>query len=78
MRFFLTQVAGIMLEDAVGAAWNGGLSGGRKEWRQGVRFIWVISFLTWATPVWSYPNILRQREGADVMFPVSIVGWVRA
>ncbi len=39
MRFFLTQVTGIMLEDAVGAAWNEGLSDGRKKWRQDVGFI---------------------------------------
>jgi len=31
MRFFLTQMTGIMLEDAVGAAWNGGLGGERKK-----------------------------------------------
>lgn len=66
-----------MLEDAVEAVWDGFMGGGRGRWKRCVGFIWVISFLTWATPVWSYPNSLRYREGVDVMFPVSIVGLVR-
>lgn len=74
MQFFLTQVVGIMLEDAVGAAWGTGSDGGGKKWRRVLGFIWVISFLTWATPVWSYPNIQRRK---DAMFPVSVVGLLR-
>jgi hypothetical protein len=69
MQFFMTQAAGIMLEDAVQAIYYS-VSGEKKIdppplWRKIVGYVWVIVFAVWSTPVWSFPMIRGTRMGKD-------------
>ncbi|KAH6699764.1 membrane bound O-acyl transferase family-domain-containing protein [Leptodontidium sp. MPI-SDFR-AT-0119] len=59
LKFFLTQVVGIMVEDTVRILWGDGrvtdIPRLNPSWRIVVGYIWVGLWLFWTTPTWSYP-----------------------
>ncbi|KAL9007365.1 MAG: hypothetical protein Q9173_007343 [Seirophora scorigena] len=82
-RFFATQAAGIMFEDAVQGAfrWTNGQQRRRttkKEdedrpaqgWKAVVGACWVLVWLVWTTPAWVYPVARRSQVGAILPFSV--------
>lgn len=77
MQFFCMQVLGIMFEDGMQA-----ISPLPKE-KQGSRrvtvlvkrvvgYLWVVLWLAWTTPGWTYPMMQRDRGGR--ILPFSILG----
>ncbi|KAK1623164.1 membrane bound O-acyl transferase family-domain-containing protein [Colletotrichum phormii] len=72
--FFSLQALGIMLEDGFQAfVYRFPLKRKGQRWNKARLFgrLWVISFLVWSTPTWSYP---QQRLGVDaaMLLPVRI------
>jgi hypothetical protein len=60
LKFFLTQVIGIMAEDTVRKLWGDRKVANlprpkRRSWHTVVGYFWVGLWLFWTTPTWSYP-----------------------
>ncbi|MCJ1284350.1 hypothetical protein MMC26_003681 [Xylographa opegraphella] len=78
LQFFLTQVVGIMIEDAVKKALRS-MSGARKataasRMTRGIGYLWVAAFLVWSVPVWIYPFMYIDRgEPKDRIIQYSVV-----
>ena len=69
VHFFCTQAFGIMLEDGVQALWSKALRSrpkptGTPLWHKVIGFVWLLAFMSWSTPVWSYR--LYQYYGPDI------------
>ncbi|KAF2836627.1 hypothetical protein M501DRAFT_939706, partial [Patellaria atrata CBS 101060] len=91
LKFFLLMAIGIMIEDAAVSIWGALLTQGSKSvngargseaevvwWRKGFGYIWVILYLSWATPVWAYPGL--RRDTGQIEFnplPFSFIGLLR-
>ena len=78
IQFFVTQALGIMIEDGFQAVYYS-LTGKRRPSKapvlhRVVGYLWLVLFLTWSTPVWTYPLIRTVRKGVDVLFPFTIFG----
>ena len=78
VRFFCTQAFGIMLEDGVQAIWARSPYDRRKKldtpvWHKIVGFLWLLAFMTWSTPAWSYRMFLHERPGIDTPLGFSII-----
>lgn len=74
MRFFCTQVYGIIIEDAVKALFSAKKQKGSKRSSLGLRlmgYVWVASFLVWSTPAWLYP--VAASPSGESFLPFSIV-----
>ncbi|MCJ1432277.1 hypothetical protein MMC27_001633 [Xylographa pallens] len=87
IQFFLTQAAGIMLEDAIQAMYNQQLGRNHNKhsrsiqanWVRYTGYIWVAVFLIWSTPVWIYPALrVNEGEEKDILLPFSIIGFLKA
>jgi hypothetical protein len=86
IRFFCTQLVGILIEDVVIASWRKyeghqsgvGVKGSQNHntplWQRTIGIIWVAVFLTWSTPSYLYPLMYRAKMGyADSTVPWSVV-----
>ncbi|KAI9805732.1 MAG: hypothetical protein M1833_005225 [Piccolia ochrophora] len=84
IKVFCTHVGGIMLEDAVKAIFRSarGPDRGRTHtpvWTRVLGYVWVIVFMAWSVPVWSYPAMYHNHgEKKDEVLPFSIVGFLRS
>jgi len=78
-KLFIMQAVGIMVEDLAGVAYHkvAGPStpGLTRLWKKAVGFLWVLGWLTWTTPPWSYQNM---RHNADPLWPVSMIDTFKA
>ncbi|KAF1996802.1 hypothetical protein P154DRAFT_622999 [Amniculicola lignicola CBS 123094] len=78
LRFFLTQVIGIVIEDTVKGMVSSSTSV-KSEKRftflaKILGYMWVASFLVWSTPMWLYPVA---GQGLQAPFlPWSLVTWM--
>lgn len=71
-KFYAMQAFGIMFEDAVQAATaHFPVS---KSVRRAVGYLWVIGFLSWCTPIMSYPSMRGGDPGQ--MVPFSVFGYM--
>lgn len=81
LRFFCTQVLGIIIEDAVQALFcstRDGFNGSRRSsparWTRVVGFLWLTCFMVWSTPVRAYPAMRRDKgEEKDNILPFSVM-----
>lgn len=80
--FFCTQALGIILEDSVQAVYKsctknspGSNSKLPHRWTRIVGYIWLVVFMSWSTPVWSYPAIRRNQ---DPVLPFSLFGLLKS
>ena len=79
MRFFCTQAVGIMFEDSFRLLAGVDLFRLRLQSKQIImskilRYIWVVIFLVWSTPVWIYPSMRMNRgEEKDTVVPFSVL-----
>ena len=74
VQFFVTQALGLLIEDAVVWAWGAlhrGRDGKARWWEKCVGFVWVVTWLAWSMPVWTYPAA-RRSQGEGIL-PFSIV-----
>ena len=83
VRFFCTQVMGIMFEDGVQAI----VSRMRMQFH-GHRvmppviylwagYVWVAAFLIWSTSIWIYASLYENKgEEKDLTVPFSIIRWL--
>lgn len=73
-KLFVMQAVGITLEDLVESSYHKlvGPSTGKPTalWKKAVGFVWVLAWLSWTTPAWSYQNM---RHDADPLYPFSAV-----
>jgi len=76
--FFLTQALGIILEDGVQAIYRSRSkdSAGTDDrepplWARVLGYFWLVVFMAWSTPIWSYPAIRRNQES---ILPFSLFG----
>lgn len=81
IHFFMTQAVGIMLEDAVQAAYRAMRVGRRGTPPSPVTrmtgYIWLILFLGWSTPVWTYARQRASRgEDSENLLPFSLLGFL--
>lgn len=76
LRFFITQVLGIMIEDTVQATFRSARlkSEGRRRplWLRPLGYVWVVAFLYWSTPAWLYPDAAGPPKIS--FLPFTIVG----
>lgn len=80
VRFFVMMAVGIMLED--GVQWAFRVLTSRKNtnavWAKVIGYIWVLLYLSWATPIWAYPALRRNTGGPETeIFPFSVFGLLR-
>lgn len=66
LRFFCTQVLGIMLEDGAQEIYRR-VRGKPGSLTRIVGYLWVLAFLSWSTAAWQYPAILITKK-EDVLF----------
>lgn len=64
IRFFSMQAIGIMLEDFVQGIFRWISREPRtakpaKSWRAGIGYFWVLAWLVWTTPYFSYASVSR-------------------
>lgn len=63
LRFFCTQVLGIMIEDSVQVAYrslcNRSVPHRSAPWMKVIGYAWVLMFFFWSTPAWLYPNAAK-------------------
>lgn len=76
LHFFCIQALGIMIEDGIGAAARptkevAQKGNGHFRWRKAAGFTWVLIWLTWTTPTWTYP--MMQRSRGEPILPFSLV-----
>jgi hypothetical protein len=74
VQFFTTQALGLLIEDSVSSAWRRAAGRNKREphwWEKAVGFIWVVVWLAWSMPVWTYPAS-RRSQGEGIL-PFSIV-----
>ncbi|MCJ1432183.1 hypothetical protein MMC27_001539 [Xylographa pallens] len=82
IRFFVTQVIGIVIEDGVKQTFRSS-SGAKKgitatKFVKGIGYIWVMAFLVWSLPVWIYPSMYVDKgEPKDQIVPYSVVGLLK-
>ena len=76
IQFWCMQAFGIMFEDSVQAAYRSLTGKTRLEpvplWAKCIGYVWTLAFLTWTTPVWTYPHFQRFKPQLDFMFPFSV------
>jgi hypothetical protein len=74
MRWFSIQALGFVIEDGVAALWRA-LTGRRddegKLWQKIIGFLWVLAWMTWTMPVWTYP-ISKESKGEGIL-PFSMI-----
>ncbi|CAI6342065.1 unnamed protein product [Periconia digitata] len=79
MRFFCTQAAGIVLEDAVGAVFRRFTVPRQRRWTKFVGYVWFACWMIWSSPAWLYPKLRNNKGGAsDQFLPFSILGFAIA
>ena len=66
IRFFCTQVLGIMLEDAAQEVWRRVFGEKGKGFCRAVCYVWVLAWLVWSTPSWCFP-VARTMKAEDVV-----------
>ena len=74
VQFFCIQTLGIMIEDSAQVAWRklvGSCAGEPSWWQRVLGYIWVLGFLAWSVPVYTYPAA-RRGKGEGVL-PFSVV-----
>ena len=75
LRFFCTQVLGIIMEDSVEFIFRttrpAALNISSPLWARLIGYTWVISFLFWSTPAWLYPQASAGPQ--EKFLPFSIV-----
>jgi hypothetical protein len=74
MQWFSIQALGFLLEDSVVATWyklTGVRVNERKLWQRVIGFVWVVGWMVWTMPVWTYP-IARESKGEGIL-PFSMV-----
>lgn len=82
--YFVLQAFGIMIEDAVQAAYQAVFTGKSEEkpklrfWHKLIGYLWVYLFQVWTTPAWSYGNVRHCDLTNNYILPFSVVGWARA
>lgn len=79
--FFMTQAAGIMLEDAVQAGYRAvrGVQLGTPPTplARAFGYIWLAFFLIWSTPIWIYARQHASKgEESENMLPFSLLRWL--
>ena len=79
IQFFMTQVLGIMLEDAVQALFRfvRGVKRGSAPTRGSrvIGYIWLVIFFWWSTPAWFYPRLrVSGGDERDQILPFSLFG----
>ncbi|KAJ3562768.1 hypothetical protein NPX13_g8442 [Xylaria arbuscula] len=65
LRFFLLQGVFIVLEDGVSILLRDVLV--TRRFDRLVGYLWVIFFLVWSTPTWSYPQQRLEVDAADLL-----------
>lgn len=82
LRFFVTQAAGIMLEDAIIGAWRRVAGRGVRArfgrpslWKRVLGYVWLAVFMTWSTPRWAYPHARWAGPSEAPLLPVSVIKW---
>ena len=79
MRFFGTQVLGIMLEESLQAICSRShtlkrLCEPHRQWIRVLGYVYVAAFMVWSVPGWIYPTLRRTRSGMqDSVLPFSIL-----
>lgn len=78
VHFFMTQAVGIMLEDAVQEVYRAirGVQRGTPpdSVARAIGYIWLVLFLCWSTPVWTYPRQRAFRGGqSQYLLPFSLL-----
>lgn len=79
MEFFCMQTLGIMMEDAVQALYRSrrGNKARTSHWAIRVQgYMWVVAWLVWSTPRWTYP--LMQRDQGGGILPFSLIRLLKA
>lgn len=79
LQFFCIQTLGIMIEDAVQAVYRSlrGDKAGQSHIAVTVLgYIWVVAWLVWSTPRWTYP--VMQRYGGEPVLPFSLISLLKA
>ena len=83
VHFFVLQAAAIAVEDAVQWAWSRRQPAGEEAPKhKPSRFyrllgvMWVVAWLAWSTPIWSYPmfQIQEQRDSTLIGAVQSFIG----
>ena len=75
LKFFVMQAVGIMIEDAIQAGYRG-LTGRKRTsekpalWVRCLGFCWLLLWLVWTTPTWTYPT--SQRATGESILPFSL------
>lgn len=84
IRFFCTQVVGIMLEDGVQAIYRSTRGMGRTDahsqlWTRLIGYAWLSAFLVWSTPAFIYPMVyMNTGEAKDAFLPFSVITLMRS
>lgn len=79
MQFFCTQAFAIFFEDCVQELYHRIKPREQRSSRERalariIGYVWLCIFLSWSTPVWTYPAIRRNRgDTKDVILPYSIM-----
>lgn len=63
-----------MLEDAIQALFRSyrGEKGGASPWAaRALGYLWVVAWMVWTTPVWTYPSM--QRDKGERILPFSLM-----
>lgn len=76
MIFFCIQALGIVVEDGVKAMVRSPKEGEQRGnvlfgWRKVTGYLWVLLWLSWTTPKWTYP--MMQRDSGGPILPFSLV-----
>ena len=76
VQYFCAQVLGLIIEDYVQVAYYSFARGGKKDkspslWQRVLGSVWVITFMAWSVPVYTYPTSRRDR-GQGVL-PMRII-----
>lgn len=68
-----------MLEDTVQAIYRlyrGEKAGASPRTATAVGYLWVVAWMVWTTPVWTYPSM--QRDKSERILPFSLMNFLRA
>lgn len=65
-KLFVTQAVGITVEDFVESAYHRVVGPSTTKstalWKKIIGFVWVLGWMSWTTPSWSYQNMTHDGE----------------
>lgn len=78
LSFFCAQALGIILEDGAQEVYRNIFGNKYSGVCRAIGYFWVVTFLSWSTPVWVYPMVRSMKREDMLLTPNAIYPLISA